>query len=142
MSKCAHGKFLQLDQNATDYSIESPYDDEINSISKSIDESKLFYGEQKERDIKQNYNAEGMALYDKASKTSNSSRAKYKFSRIHKKSAHEDKEIVDDYKSDKISIDEILESELPEALKNKTNSEKKENPRADVNKKGFQLYQT
>ena len=31
MSKCAHGKFLQLDQNATDYSIESPYDDEINS---------------------------------------------------------------------------------------------------------------
>ena len=56
MSKCAHGKFLQLDQNATDYSIESPYDDEINSISKSIDESKLFYGEQKERDIKQNYN--------------------------------------------------------------------------------------
>ena len=75
-----------------------------------------------------------MALYDKASKTSNSSRAKYKFSRIHKKSVHEDKEIVDDYKSDKISIDEILESELPEALKNKQ-TQKKENPRADVNKK-------
>ena len=125
MSKCAHGKFLQLDQNATDYSIESPYDDEINSISKSIDESKLFYSKPKRKEtLKQNYNAEGMALYDKASKTSNSSRAKYKFSRIHKKSVHEDKEIVDDYKSDKISIDEILESELPEALKNKTNSEK------------------
>ena len=66
-----------------------------------------------------------MALYDEASKTSNSSRVKYKFLELIKSQRYEDKEIVDDYKSDKISIDEILESELPRLLKNKTNSEKR-----------------
>jgi Mg-chelatase subunit ChlD len=125
MAECTNGEFLKLDQNATDYSIETPYDEEINSISRSVDQSKLFYGNSSERKLKESYNFEAITLYDKASKTSNSSRSKYKLSRKDKKSAYEDKEIIDDFKDGIIEVDEIAEAELPDPLKNKTKSEKK-----------------
>ena len=124
MSECTNGKFLKFDQNATDYTIETPYDDEINKISRNIDESKLFYGDVEERNYKQGLNSSSLKLYEKASKASNSARTKYKLSREDKKTKYETKEIVDDYSKGKINLSEIDEKELPESLQKKTAAER------------------
>ena len=124
MAHCSQGDYLQLDQNAKDYSIETPYDEEINDISMRLDASRVYYGnaeEQKESNLKK---AKSMEVYDKASKTANSARASYNFSTSGNKSWKGNKELLSDYKEGKVKLEEIEEDDLPSILKGKTKEEK------------------
>lgn len=126
MASCTNGEFLQLDQNATDVVVETPYDDEINEVSKSVDDSRLYYGtatEQRDNNLKK---VKSMEVYKKASKTANSSRASYKMSKSGKKSWMGSKELISDYKKGKVALDKLKDEELPVELKGKTATEKKD----------------
>ncbi len=125
MASCTNGSFLRLDQDATDYVTETPYDDEINTVSKEIDESRLYYGKQEERTSNMAKKEKSMEVYDKASATANSARASYKTSKSGEKSWMGTKEIVKDYKEGKIAIEDIEEDELPSELKGQTIAQKK-----------------
>ncbi len=124
MSSCTNGEYLQLDQNAKDYTIATPYDDEINEISKSIDDSRMYYGSEQERT--QNYakKAKSMEVYDKGTSTANSSRAEFRNSKTGKKGAYGTKEIIKDYEDGKLKIESISEDKLPKDLKGKNILEK------------------
>jgi len=124
IAACSNGEFLQLDQNATDYAIETPYDKEINKVSKKVDDSRLYYGDEDEQLKSNAKKTKEMEVYDKASSTANSARAAYKSSKSGRKSWMGSKEIVKDYKEGKVQIDELSEQELPTVLKNKTKEEK------------------
>ena len=124
MSEYTNGKFLKLDQNAKDYTIETPYDDEINKVSIEIDNSRMYYGTEKEREINYIKKNKSIEVYEKSSKTANSSRANYKMSKAGKKGAFGSKELINDFKEGKININEIEENELPEELKGKNSADK------------------
>ena len=125
MAACGDGAFLQLDQNATDYVVATPYDEVINDVSKDIDNSRLYYGNKKEQLINNEKKAKSMEVYDKSSSTANSARASYKISKSGAKAWMGSKEIVADYKNNNIDIEMISEDELPEVLQGKTIVEKK-----------------
>lgn len=124
IAACSNGEFLQLDQNATDYAIETPYDDTINEVSKKIDDSRLYYGDKEEQQESNTKKMKAMEVYEKGSSTANSARAAYKSSKSGGKSWMGSKEIVKDYKEGKVQIDDLVEDELPTVLKNKTTEEK------------------
>lgn len=124
MAECTNGEFLKLDQNAQDYTIATPYDSEINEISKDIDDSRMYYGTVKERDENYIKKAKSMEVYDKGSATANSARAEFKNSKVGKKGAFGTKEIINDYKEGKLKLDSLGEDKLPEILKGKSTSEK------------------
>ncbi|MCL5127910.1 vWA domain-containing protein [Algibacter sp. L4_22] len=124
MAECTNGEFLKLDQDATDYSIATPYDSEINNISKDIDASRIYYGTHQEREENYTKKAKSMEVYDKGSATANSSRAEYKNSKVGKKAAFGTQEIIKDYKSGKLKLDLIEDEKLPEELKGKSTIEK------------------
>ncbi len=126
MSKCTQGEFLQLDQNAKDYVIETPYDHEVNAISRKIDESRLYYGSEEEQKLNYDKKAKSMEVYQKGSSTANSARASFKNSKSGKKSWMGSKEIVSDFKTGKVDLEEIEEENLPTLLKDKTTSQKEE----------------
>lgn len=125
MASCTNGQFLQLDQNATDVVITTPYDDEIYETSKSIDESKVYYGSEKEQAVSNSKKNNSLELYEKSSKTAIRARAAYSMSAASKTSLAE-KELVDDYINDKVNIEEIVEEELPNQLKGKSKQEIKD----------------
>lgn len=124
MASCTNGEFLQLDQHATDYVIDTPYDDAINEESKKIDNSRLYYGNNKEREVNNLKKQKSIELYEKSSKTANSARASYKVSKSGDKSWMGSKEIVKDFKNGKIKVEELYDEELPIELKDKTIEEK------------------
>ena len=124
MAECTNGEFLKLDQNAKDYSIATPYDSEINNISKDIDASRIYYGTNEEREKNYKKKAKSMEVYEKGSVTANSSRAEYKNSKVGKKSAFGSQEIIKDYKAGKLKLDTVEDERLPEELKGKSTTEK------------------
>lgn len=124
MAECTNGEFIKLDQDATDYSIATPYDSEINDISKDIDASRIYYGTNEEREDNYTKKAKSMEVYDKGSATANSARAEYKNSKVGKKSAFGSKEILKDYTNGKLKLNAIEDDKLPEELKGKSTTEK------------------
>ena len=120
MANCTNGEFMQLDQNASDIVIATPYDDEIYKVSQSIDNSRMYYGNETEQAVNYNKKAKSMEVYEKSTKTSNSARADYKMSKSGRKSWMGDKEIISDYAEGKIDLEEIAEDELPKELKGKS----------------------
>lgn len=126
MAHCNDGKFLRLDQNASDTVVETPYDNEINEVSRKIDDSRLYYGSKKEQILNNTKKRKSMEVYDKSSSTANSARASYKVSKTGRKSWMGAKEIVGDYQKGKVVLEDIEEEELPTVLKDKSIKEKKE----------------
>ncbi|CAM1343493.1 vWA domain-containing protein [Tenacibaculum amylolyticum] len=123
MAECTNGEFLQLDQQASDIVIATPYDDEINKISRTIDESRLYYGNEEEQAMNYSKKHKSLEVYDKSSVTSNTARARYQMSKSGKKSWLGNKEIVNDYIEGTITVEEIEKDELPKELKGKSTTE-------------------
>lgn len=124
MAECTNGEYLHLDQNASDYTVSTPYDSEINELSREIDDSRMYYGTEDEKNYNYTKKDKALKLYDEGSVTANSDRSTYKNSEAGKKAWMGNKELITDYNENKVDLDEISEDELPEELKNKTKEEK------------------
>ncbi|MFD1061740.1 hypothetical protein ACFQ1Q_00680 [Winogradskyella litorisediminis] len=125
MASCTNGEFLMLDQNAQDIVIVTPYDFEINQLSRNIDNTRMYYGTAEEREVNYEKKAKSMAVYDSGSSTANSARAGFKQSKAGQKTAYGSQEIINDYENGKLDLEEIEEDKLPTNLKGKSNEEKK-----------------
>ena len=142
MASCTNGEFMQLDQNATDVVINTPYDDEINKVSKEIDDSRLYYGKAEERRSKNLDKSKLLEMvYTKGSSSSNSARASYKMSKSDKESWMDSQELGEDYESGKIKLAELKESELPVSLQGKSLQEKEATLNELVSKRATNMKQ-
>jgi Mg-chelatase subunit ChlD len=126
MSECSNGEFLQLDQNAKDYIVSTPYDKEINEVSMQIDDSRMYYGSKEEQRVNYTKKENSMQVYIDGSVTSNSDRVAYKSSKAGKNAWMGEKEMVDDYSKNKVKVEELKEDQLPQELKGKSTEEKKQ----------------
>lgn len=124
MAECSNGVFLQLDQDASDIVIATPYDEDINAVSKKIDQSRMYYGNESEKRDNNFKKDNSLMVYDNGTVTANSDRADYKSSSAGQKAWMGNKEIINDYANKQVDIKDIPEEELPEELKNKTIEEK------------------
>ncbi len=125
MAECSNGEFLQLDQDANDIVIATPFDNEINEVSKKIDESRMYYGSASEQSYNYTKKANSVGIYSEGSVTSNSDRSTYKNSEAGQKAWMGNKEMITDYSENNVELEKIPEKELPEELKDKTLAEKK-----------------
>ncbi|TCK69211.1 Mg-chelatase subunit ChlD [Winogradskyella wandonensis] len=135
MAACTNGEFLMLDQNAQDYVVATPYDDDINRLSRNIDDTRMYYGDKKLREANYSKKAMSMAVYDSGSTTANSARAEYKQSKAGQKVAYGSQEIISDYDNGKLKLNEIENDKLPENLKGKSLEEKERLVKAMSNKR-------
>lgn len=141
MSNCTNGQFLRLDQHAQDIVIATPYDEEINRLSRNIDDTRMYYGTVAERSYNYDKKAKSMAVYESASPSANSARASYKQSKAGQKSAYGAQEIINDFDNGKLKLEDIEDEKLPDSLKGKSLAEKKQiveslsNKRSADNKK-------
>jgi hypothetical protein len=123
MSECTNGEFLMLDQDAQDYVIATPFDTEINELSKEIDDSRMYYGTLNEREYNYTKKEKSMQVYEDGSVTANSSRAEYKNSKVGRKTAYGTKEIINDYNNGKLKLEDIADDKLPKELRGLSLSE-------------------
>jgi len=117
IATCSGGEFLQVDMNANNLTVTTPYDDKIAEVSSRLDDTRMYYGstEQKQKqDIKK---AQSNKLHSGISSSTAARRAEYNNNTKSGKDAYiGDHELVNDYKSKKIDLTKIPATQLPDAI--------------------------
>ena len=124
MASCTNGEFLMLDQNAKDYVIATPYDFEINQLSRNIDDTRMYYGSSEEREYNYSKKVKSLAVYDSGSATANSARSEYKQSKAGQNAIYGTQEIINDYDKGELELEKLKDDKLPKELKGKSIAEK------------------
>ena len=117
IASLTNGEYQQLDQNAKDYVITTPYDDSINRVSRLIDESKIYYGTEVIQSKMYSKKEKTITLYDKSSASASSSRATYNTTKAGKENWFGSNELIQDVNDGKIVLDSISVDHLPTELK-------------------------
>lgn len=116
IAQLTNGNYQQLGQNASDVVIATPFDDSIVFYSKLIDESKLYYGNSSTQTIMYENKTKSLELYDKSSKTSTVSRAKYNSSSVGKKNGYGNNELIQAVLENEVSLDTLKKEDLPKEM--------------------------
>ncbi len=117
IAACSGGEFLQVDMNANNLTVVSPYDEKIADISSKMDDTRIYYGspEQKQKqDIKK---AQSNKLSSSISSSTAARRAEYNNNTKSGKDAYMgDHELINDYKDKKVDLAKIPATQLPDAI--------------------------
>ena len=112
---------MNIDQDCRYVYIPSPYDDRILHLNKKLNDTYIGYGKKgqayKTRQELQDQNAEGMSGGSAIQRTTSKSSTRYK---------NTEWDLVDAYETDSEFLVELEISELPEEMKNMSDSEKRE----------------
>lgn len=110
------GSYFQVEQAGNAVAIATPFDEELATLSRELDKTRLFYGSREVR-AKQATKAEatGRALAS-ASPASRARRAVFNVSESGKINFRGDAELVDDIASGLVDLASIDQDELPESL--------------------------
>ncbi len=111
------GTYLELGINADDRIYTTAFDDSIAHYSKLIDASKIYYGSQQIQSTMNQKKESSLNLYDKSSKNAITTRAKFNNSKVGKTNFYGHNELITDIVDEKVNINDISESDLPEELK-------------------------
>jgi len=126
IAECSNGAYLHLDQSASDYTIATPYDKEINELVEELEEDELYYGSHEEKAINESKKAKKLENISYSSSSSNSARASYKVSKAGKNRKKGKKDFLYDIENKVIDYDTIAQSELPKELQHLSKDEQKE----------------
>ncbi|MDB5256879.1 MAG: hypothetical protein JWM14_1574 [Chitinophagaceae bacterium] len=121
IATCSGGAFLQVDMNANNLTVTTPYDDKIADVSSKMDDTRIYYGsaEQKQKqDVKK---AQSAKLSSGISSSTAARRAEYNNNTKSGKDAYMgDHELVNDYKDKKVNLATIPATQLPDAIQKMT----------------------
>ena len=122
---CSQGSFTQVNMEANDISVNTPYDSAIAVLSDQLDDTRVYYGNETEK----------AASVDKMSKSKHISglskvnvkaqRAEFNSTKAGKDVYYGNKELLEEIRQKTISLESIKKDELPDEMKNMTADQKK-----------------
>ncbi len=118
-AECGNGSFTNINQNAKDEEIPTPYDSMIYVMNDKLNGTYMAYGEAGANYFAKQSKMDG--LNSSMSKSAGIKRAAAKSNSVAYKNTEWD--LVDKYQHDSISFKMMSKSELPDSLKNKTKDE-------------------
>lgn len=113
IARLSAGRYFQVEQAGSAIAIATPFDDEIATLSKKLDDTRLYYGTE-EAKIKQRVKVESTKkLHASSSVASRARRAAYNASKSGASNFLGEGELVDDVASGRVELSEIDRDELP-----------------------------
>jgi len=110
------GAFFQVEQSGGAVAIATPYDERLAELSAELDATRLYYGDEKDKE-KQTRKLEATdKLHARASVTAKARRAAFNASKSGETNFLGEKELIDDVTSGRVDLDTIATEELPEPL--------------------------
>lgn len=110
------GEYFQVDPSGDAVAIATPYDEELASLSRRLDDTRLYYGDSETRAEKEAKLAATRKLHESASLASRARRATFNSSDSGKANLLGSNELVDDVSSGRVTVDSIETDALPEPL--------------------------
>ncbi len=117
IASLGHGKFFQVEQAGSAVALTSPYDAEIAELSARLDDTRLYFGTEEEKERMLGKVAATDKLHKRSSVESRARRAAFNASAGGKANLLGDNELVDGIMSGTVKLDELGQDELPEAMK-------------------------
>ncbi len=117
IASLGHGKFFQVEQAGSAVALATPYDAEIAELSAMLDDTRLYFGTEEEKERMASKVAATDKIHRSSSVESRARRAAFNVSAGGKANLLGENELVDGVASGSIKLDELDKDELPAALK-------------------------
>lgn len=117
IASLGHGDFLHVEQSGGAIAMDTPFDEEIARLSAKLDDTRLYYGDKEQKEKMQLKIAATEKVEEKASDASKARRAVFNASAGGRKNLLGENELVDAVASGDVSLDDLDQEALPEALK-------------------------
>jgi Mg-chelatase subunit ChlD len=113
IAQAGQGQYAQVSQDGGAVAITTPFDKKIASLSKQLDDTRLYYGSKEEREKKRLKQEAADKLHASASPASRARRAAFNASKSGKSNLLGENELVDDVASGRVELDAIDKKQLP-----------------------------
>jgi len=117
IASLSHGKFFQVEQAGGAVAFTTPFDEEIAALSAKLDNTRLYYGTEKEKDKMREKVAATEKLHEGASFASRARRGAFNASLGGRANLLGENELIAAVASGSVDLSELEEDALPEALK-------------------------
>jgi Mg-chelatase subunit ChlD len=117
IASLGQGSFFQVEQAGGAVAFTTPYDEEIATLSAKLDDTRLYYGSEKEKNRMLQKMSATEKLNETASVEARARRGAFNASAGGRTNMLGDKELVDAVSSGEISLAELSAEELPETIK-------------------------
>jgi len=117
IASLSHGEFFQVEQAGGAVAFTTPYDEEIATLSAKLDNTRLYYGTEKEKEKMRGKVAATEKLHEGASFASRARRGAFNASLGGRANLLGENELIAAVASGSVDLSELEEDALPEALK-------------------------
>ncbi|MFQ5547514.1 MAG: VWA domain-containing protein [Woeseia sp.] len=117
IASLGNGKFFQVEQAGGAVAMATPYDAEIAALSARLDDTRLYFGSEEEKERMASKVAAADKLHARASVEARARRAAFNAAAGGRANLLGENELVDGVMSGTVELDELDEAELPETLK-------------------------
>jgi len=126
IAKLADGSYFQVDQSGGAVHYKTPYDKDISELSRELDETRVYYGDGKERKKAELRMSKSKVISSTADSSAAAQRAEFNSSEAGLRNFLGDQELVDGVVSGAVKLDNIKEEKLPESMREMNAEERKE----------------
>ena len=116
IAKLGNGEFFQVEQAGGAVAFTSPYDEEIAALSAKLDDTRLYYGTEEQKEKMRSKVAATEKLHEGASVASRARRGAFNASAGGRKNLLGDNELVAAVVDGNVKLDELDEDALPEPM--------------------------
>jgi uncharacterized protein YegL len=118
------GAYFQVEQSGGAVIATTPYDDELATLSAKLDDTRVYYGTEKERKKATVRKEVGKKINAEASPAAKAQRAVFNASKAGKANFYGRQELLSDVEAGKVALKNIKDKDLPENLKKMTAEER------------------
>jgi len=125
IANCSQGSFTQVNMDANDITVNTPYDSVIALLSDEVDDTRLYHGTESEKSLSKAKLSMSKSVTDYSKPNVKAQRAEYNASKTGKVGYYGDREILEEYRMDESTLEAIKKEELPDEMKNLSPAQKK-----------------
>ena len=125
IANCSQGSFTQVNMDANDITVNTPYDSVIALLSDEVDDTRLYHGTESEKSLSKAKLSMSKSVTDYSKANVKAQRAEYNASKTGKVGYYGDREILEEYRMDESTLEAIKKEELPDEMKNLSPAQKK-----------------
>jgi hypothetical protein len=121
---CNQGSYTQVEMDANDIVVNTPYDSVIADVSDKLDDTRLYYGNAEDKFLSDEKISRSKSISSAVKVNIKAQRAEYNSTKAGKKAYYGKKELLENYKEKSVRIDTIKSEELPDIMKNMTSAQR------------------
>ncbi|HVL02370.1 MAG TPA: vWA domain-containing protein [Dongiaceae bacterium] len=110
------GRYFQVEQSGSAVAVATPFDDKIATLSRQLDETRVFYGDADTRRVLEKKTDAAKKVYAAAPAAVQAKRAEFNASAAGASNLFADSELVDDVASGRVKLESVDKTRLPEPL--------------------------